>query len=98
MGLGLPQAARPCPHLEVKAGVLHHPLCQSGDVDAAVALPCEEEVVLGVLREEPQELLQRQVVVVCDLQGQQMASAGWHWASSSGLGLQQPHHSPQCRW
>lgn len=55
-------------HLQVEAGVLHHPLCQCGNVDTSIALPCEEEIVLGVLREEPEEVLQCQVVVVSNLQ------------------------------
>lgn len=57
-------------HLQVEAGVLHHPLCQCGDVDPSIALPREEEIVLGVLREEPEEVLQCQVIVVSNLQGE----------------------------
>lgn len=63
------QQESPAAHLQVEARVLHHPLCQCGDVDPPIALPCEEEIVLGVLGEEPEEILQRQVVVASDLQG-----------------------------
>lgn len=57
-------------HLQVEAGVLHHPLCQCGNVDPSITLPCEEKIILGVLGEEPEEVLQCQVVVMSNLQGE----------------------------
>lgn len=67
--LGLGRQQSPTAHLQVEAGVLHHPLSQRGDVDSPVALPREVEIVLAVLGEEPEKVLQRQVVVVSNLQG-----------------------------
>ena len=51
------------PYLQVDAVVLHDSLSQGGDVDPSVALSSQVELILAVLWEEPEELLQRQIVV-----------------------------------
>lgn len=87
----------PDAHLQVEAGVLHHPLCQRGDVDPPIALPCEEEIIFGVLGEEPEEILQRQVVVASNLEaggdgGQAARQDPQHpgWARQEAGPSQQP--------
>lgn len=102
---GLAQGWRqsPAAHLQVETGVLHHPLRQRGDIDPPIALPREEEIVLGVLGEEPEEILQRQVVVVSDLKagrhrGQQQGRTP---STQAGAGrrevpLSSSGHSPRC--
>lgn len=78
-------------HLQVEAGVLHHPLCQCGDVDAPIALPGEIKIILGVLRVEPQEIFQCQVVVVSDLQaGGGGVRPGPHAQAAVGRGRNTP--------
>ena len=51
------------PYLQVDDVVLHDSLSQGGDVDPSVALSSQVELILAVLWEEPEELLQRQIVV-----------------------------------
>lgn len=58
------------PDLQVEAGVLHDSLGQRGDVDPAVTLPRQEELLPSVFWEQPQELLQGQVVVQRHLSGE----------------------------
>ena len=55
-------------HLQVQAVVLHHPLSERRDVDPSVALSGQEELILGELREQLEELFESQVVVHGHLQ------------------------------
>lgn len=59
-----------CADLQVEAGVLHDSLGQCGDVDPSVTLPRQEELLPSMLWEQPQELLQGQVVVQGHLGGE----------------------------
>lgn len=43
-------------HLKVHAGVLHDQHSQGGDVDASIALSCQEKFVVLVFRKEAEEV------------------------------------------
>ena len=54
-------------YLKVHAGILHDQHCQGGDVNAGIALSCQEELIVLVLREEAEKILKGLKITLGDL-------------------------------
>lgn len=67
-------------HLKVHAGVLHDQHSQGGDVNAGIALSCQEKLIVLVLREKVEEVLKGLKIALGDL-----GKRGWK--KSVGFGI-----------
>lgn len=67
-------------HLKVHAGILHDQDSQGGDVNAGIALSCQEKLIVLVLREEAEEILKGLIITLGDLE-----MAGWGESGSFGI-------------
>lgn len=67
-------------YLKVHAGILHDQHCQGGDVNASIALSCQEKLIVLVLREEAEEILKGLIITLGDLR-----KARWRESKDSGI-------------
>lgn len=67
-------------YLKVHVGVLHDQHSQGRDVDTGIALSCQEELIVLVLREEAEEILKGLEITLGNLE-----TAGYGGSGSCGV-------------